>query len=324
MARPHYRFNERKLRYEATKKGFGARILAGLPAFLGGSVLAVLITLGGLYVTGNAPFKRLHLQKENQRLLKQYEKLNREFKKVDRTLAKVQKRDDSLYRTIFGAEPIPQNVRQAGVGGADRYKHLRDQPHSQLLVKAHSKLDQLKKELKVQKNSFQELMRLARQKRKFMTHVPAIRPLREDRIDHIASGFGMRFHPIYRVLKMHSGIDFTADIGTPVHVTGDGVVTRVEKDRAGYGHNVLVDHGHGFETLYAHLSEFKVKKGDKVQRGEVVGLTGNTGTSTGPHLHYEVIRDGKKVDPVNHFFSDLTPKEYRRVVNAAERAKRSL
>ena len=324
MARHRYRFNERTLRYESAPKGFWSSFFSALPSFMGGSALAVGLCFGVLFYLDQGPFEQAHLQEENQRLLEQYKELNQEFEKVNNTLQTVQKRDDSIYRTLFGVEPIPENVRRAGVGGADRYEHLREQPHSELLVKAHSKLDRLGQKLEVQKRSFQELMRTAKKKRAFMTHVPAIQPIRDDRIDRVASGYGMRFHPIYRVLKMHSGIDFTADIGTPVHATGDGKVERIERDHSGYGHNILIDHGHGFETLYAHLSDFKVREGEAVKRGQVIGETGNTGTSTGPHLHYEVIEEGRKVDPVDHFFSDLTPKEYQKVVQAAERSRRSL
>lgn len=287
-----------------------------------------MIAIGGVfglfYYAGEGPFEQAHLEAQNERLRGQFEKLNAKFEELDQTLAEIEKRDDSLYRTLFGTEPVPENIRQAGIGGAERYKHLRDHPNSELLLRTHSRLDRLKKKLKVQKNSFRELAQIAQQKKEFMTHVPAIRPIREDRIDRIASGFGRRFHPVYRILKMHEGIDFTADIGTPVHATGTGVVKRVEKDRVGYGHNVLIEHGHGFKTLYAHLSEFKVQEGEKVKRGEVIALTGNSGTSTGPHLHYEVKEDGKTVNPVNYFFSDLTPKEYARVVERAEKTRRSL
>ncbi len=324
MARHRYRFNERTLRYEPSEKSFWSRLLSALPTFISGCLITGGVILAFFYYVGEGPFAQAHLEAQNQRLQEQFEKLNERFEELDQSLAEVEKRDDSLYRTLFGTEPIPENVRQAGVGGTDRYEHLRDHPNSELLVRTHSRLERLKKKLKVQKNSFNELAKIARQKRELMTHVPAIRPIREDRIDRIASGFGRRFHPIYRILKMHEGIDFTADIGTPVHSTGDGVVKRVEKDRAGYGHNVLIDHGHGYKTLYAHLSEFDVREGEKVKRGEVIAFTGNTGTSTGPHLHYEVVEKGKKVDPVDYFFSDLTPKEYARVVEIAEETRRSL
>jgi murein DD-endopeptidase MepM/ murein hydrolase activator NlpD len=319
-----YRFDPTTLRYEPVEKGLWGRLLSALPTFLAGSAIAVSAVFATFYYLGEGPFQRAHLEEKNQALLEEYEKLNQEFQELEGTLSDIRERDDSLYRTLFGAEPIPENIRQAGIGGVDRYDHLRDRPYGELLAKTHSKLDRLRKKMEVQERSFRELTQKAHQKQEFFTHVPAIQPVREDRIDRIASGFGMRFHPIYRVLKMHAGIDFTMDVGTPVHVTGDGVVEHVERDRSGYGHNVLVDHGHGFETLYAHLSEFEVREGEKVKRGEVIGLSGNTGTSTGPHLHYEVIEDGKKVDPTDHFFSDLSPKEYRRVVKAAERNERSL
>lgn len=324
MAGRRYKFNTTTLRYEPVEKGFWARFLHALPPFIGGGGIAAALLLGLLYHFGEGPFQYGHLQEKNEKLLQRYEELNAKFQEVEGTLSEIQKRDDSIYRTLFGVEPIPDNIRQAGIGGTDRYQHLRDQPYGELLTRTHSKLDRLEKKLEVQERSFEELTEKAHEKKEFLTHVPAIRPIREDRIDHIASGFGMRFHPVYRVLKMHSGIDFTVDIGTPIHATGKGVVKRVERDRSGYGHNILIDHGHGYETLYAHLSGFKVREGAKVDRGEVIGLSGNSGTSTGPHLHYEVIEGEQKVDPVNYFFSDLTPKEYDRVVQAADRNQRSL
>lgn len=324
MAKHRYKFNERSLRYERSEKGYWERILSYLPTFIGGVLIAVGGLFGLFYYLGEGPFKQADLKERNEQLRDQFKQLNAQFNELDQTLNEVEERDDSLYRTLFGTEPIPANIRQAGVGGTDRYEHLRDRPNASLLVRTHSRLDRLAKKLKVQKNSFQEITKIAEQKREFLTHVPAIRPMRDDQIDRIASGFGRRFHPIYRILKMHEGIDFTADVGTPVHTTGDGVVKRIEQDRAGYGHNVLIDHGHGYKTLYAHLNRSKVQEGENVKRGDVIALSGNTGTSTGPHLHYEVIEKGQKVNPVDYFFGDLTPKEYARVVKVAEETRRSL
>lgn len=325
MGRERYRFDPNKLRYVRSEPGKLTRFIKSfLPSFFAGAVFSIFAALavfqyGELPLPGNE-----HLQKENQRLLERYEDLKVQLEEVDQTLARVRERDDSLYRSIYGAEPIPENVRRSGIGGTDRYKHLKGTPYSELLVHTHSKLDQLDKQLRVQEESFEELMGLAREKKDFLTHIPAIRPIRSDRVNRVASGFGKRFHPVYRIFKMHEGVDFTVDVGTPIHATGDGVVKRVEKERAGYGRNMVIDHGHGYETLYAHLNRFKVKEGQKVKRGEVIGLSGNTGTSTGPHLHYEVIRNDKKVDPVDFFFNDLDPGEYEKVVKAAERSERSL
>ncbi len=324
MARPHYRLNPHTLRYEPIQKGIWPRLRKGALYFFLALPLSAVGIFGILHLLGGSPLEFYHLRQENQRLLEQYENLNQELQNVDRMLGRIQERDDSLYRTIFGTEPIPENVRRSGIGGTDRYKHLKGSSRSDLLVQTHSKLDQVEKKIEVQKNSFQELMGLAQQKKRSLTHIPAIRPVREDRIDRVASGYGRRFHPIYRVFMMHEGIDFTLDIGTPIHATGDGVVKRLERSRAGYGRNIVIEHGNDYKTLYAHLSEFKVEKGQRVERGDVIGLSGNTGTSTGPHLHYEVIEDGEKVDPVDHFFHDLNPKEYQRLVKASERVERSL
>ncbi len=324
MSRYQYKYNPHTLRYERVEPGLLRKVLgSGVFHFAIGAMAGLLGLLYASNLFGPSSKVR-ELQREKKLLEQQYVAMNEHLEQMDQTLAMIQSRDDKIYRTILQTEPVPENVRQAGVGGVDRYKHLKGYDHSKLVVRTNQKLDQLSKQLKVQSRSFEKVMDLARDRKDLLASIPAIRPVPDDKVERLASGFGMRIHPIYKTMKMHSGVDFTSDIGTKVHATGSGVIEKIERKKKGYGMNVTIDHGHGYKTLYAHLHKFRVKVGDKVKRGEVIGEVGNTGTSTGPHLHYEVIKDDKKVDPINYFFNELSPEEYERVAEIAAHTRTSL
>ena len=230
----------------------------------------------------------------------------------------LENRDDNIYRVIFEAEPIPKSIRQAGIGGVDRYANLEGFAESKLLIETAKKLDKLKSEIYVQSKSFDEVFAMARNKEKMLASIPAIQPIRNIDMRRISSYFGYRIDPFYKVKKFHEGLDFSAPKGTPVHVTGDGRVVRVIRSNRGYGNEILVNHGFGYMTRYAHLSAFKVKKGQYVKRGQVIGLVGDTGKSTAPHLHYEVIKNHHPINPIDFFFNDLTPIEYSKMVELSK------
>ena len=227
---------------------------------------------------------------------------------------------------FFAADPIPQSIRDAGVGGSERYKKLLEEGlrQEELILSTVSKIDVLKKRMYIQTKSYDEIIALAKRKNEMLANTPAIQPIENKKLKRMASGFGMRIHPIYKVRKMHTGCDFTARTGTPIYATGDGVVKSVDKKYGGYGKKVIIDHGFGYQTLYAHMSKFNVKVGQKVKRGEVIGFVGNTGASTAPHLHYEVIYKGKKVNPVHYFFNDLDEGQYEEILELASRENQSL
>jgi len=234
-------------------------------------------------------------------------------------LSNLEERDEVLYRTIFECEPVSDAERFSGIGGVERYASLDGYDNSELIKLATRKVDELTKRLYVESKSLDEIYAIARQKTERLASMPAIMPIAKDKCK-IVSGFGYRFHPILKYRRLHSGIDLAARPGTPIYATGDGVVRvagRNPEGYSGYGVVVDIDHGFGFHTLYAHMTTTMVKEGQKVKRGEQVGTVGSTGMSTGAHLHYEVILNGKKVDPVYYFFNDLTPQEYDAVIEQA-------
>jgi len=238
-------------------------------------------------------------------------------------LDNIEVRDDAIYRTIFGTDPYPEYRRNPGVGGADRNRAFRGYDHTDEISYLTDKVSEVQRRLVAQSRSFDEVIELANTHEERLHSIPAIQPVRNDDLKKVASGWGNRFHPIYKVIKFHYGMDFSAPTGTEIFATGDGEVVKVRRSYTGYGRHIVIRHGFGYETLYAHMSKTLVKKGQNVKRGEVIGLVGNTGTSTTSHLHYEVSKDGKKVNPAHYYFNDLTPEQYEILLKNAEIAHQS-
>lgn len=257
------------------------------------------------------------LKKENKLLQTQYEVLSLRLNEALEVLSDIQHRDENFYRTIFQAESIPESVRKSGFRGTNRYEHLMSLSNPELVVATSKKMDLLSKQLYVQSNSLEELIALGKTQDDRNRCIPAIQPIANKDLKRTASGYGMRIDPIYRTPRFHSGMDFSAKIGTDIYATGDGVVTFAAR-KQGYGNCITIDHGYGYKTLYGHLSKFNARVGQKVKRGEVIGKVGNTGKSTGPHLHYEVIVRGRYDNPSKYYFMDLTPEEYDRMIEIAE------
>ena len=235
----------------------------------------------------------------------------------------LQETDDNLYRTIFGAEPVQATQRQAGIGGVNRYNELEGFNNSRLVIETAKKLDAIRKKVYVQSKSFDELIMLAREKEDMLRSIPAIIPISTKDLTRIASGFGLRIHPVYKISKFHAGMDFTAPLGTEVYVTGDGTIESVSSSKRGMGNYITINHGFGYSSIYAHLESFNVRAGQKVRRGDVIGYVGNTGMSVAPHLHYEIKLNGRNVDPVNYFFNDLSPAEYETMIEIASKTGQS-
>lgn len=244
----------------------------------------------------------------------QYEILNDRLDNLEVLMTDLEQRDNDLYRVMFEADPIPSSVRRSGFSGADRYANLYGYMNSTQVVSAKRKLDVIASQMYNQSVSYDELFELARNKSEMLAHIPAIFPLKETELKYISSYFGHRPDPIYKVDKFHSGIDFSAQMGTEVYATGDGVVSDVDKGHWGYGNVVTIDHGFGYKTRYAHLQKAAVRKGQKVKRGQLIGYIGNTGKTTGIHLHYEVRKNDVPIDPINFFYNDLTPDEYEQIL----------
>ena len=321
MPKAKYYFNTHSLKYEKVVIPWGKRILRVL-GFLATAIVFSVVIVAIAYAYLDSP-KEKQLKREISQLNLQYELLQQRFDEVGLVLSDLQHRDDNIYRVIFEAEPIPSTVREAGFGGVDRYKSLEGYESAELMVATSRKLDRLTKQLYVQSKSFDEIVELAKNKSHMLASIPAIQPVSNKDLTRMASGYGYRIHPIYKTTKMHEGMDFTAPVGTDIYAAGNGVVKVVEYDSRGYGNHVIISHGFGYETLYGHMSKIKVRPGQKLNRGDVIGVVGNTGTSTAPHLHYEVIKQGKKINPINFFYNDLTAEEYEKMIEISAQSNQS-
>lgn len=254
------------------------------------------------------------------------QQMDKEIGVLREAVASIENRDDNIYRIVLGAEPIGMSVRDAGVGGTDRYAYIEDMglPLEDKVVDLFSQVDKLKRKVYIEMKSMDEIEQLAANKEKLYAAIPAIQPVSNEQLLALASGFGMRIHPVYKVKKMHTGIDFAAPIGTPIYATADGTIAEVSVRFSGYGKMVEIDHGFGYRTRYAHMHDFVVRQGQRVKRGELIGYVGDTGLSTAPHLHYEVLMNGTQINPVHYFFNDLTPGEYEKIIELASVENQSL
>ncbi|MBL7852970.1 MAG: M23 family metallopeptidase [Cyclobacteriaceae bacterium] len=317
MAKIKYYYDTETCKYERVKTSTGDIILN----FLGIIFLTVAMAAGLLllYVNYFESPKELMLKNEVKELEYYYDNLQIEVDRLNQILADMEFRDDNIYRAVLGAEPIEKSVRDAGIGGRDRYEEIREKNilHEEIIIELTESVDRLKRKMYIETKSQDEVVELAAKKEMLLAAIPAIQPVSNKELIRLASGFGVRIHPIYRVRKMHTGIDFSANIGTPIYATADGVVEEVQINFSGYGKLVEIDHGFGYRTRYAHMHGFSVRKGQKVRRGDLIGYVGNTGLSTAPHLHYEVLINGKQVDPIHYFFNDLSPAEYEKIIELA-------
>lgn len=318
MPNVKYHFNTGTLKYDRVIVSWKKRFLVFLGWLATAVVFGVIIMVIAYNFFDSPKEKRLKRQLEETTY--QLELLKERSNQVSDVLKDIQERDNTIYRVIFEAEPIPQSIREAGYGGVDRYNKLRDFYNADLIVDVTKKIDQLSKQLYVQSKSYDEVWQLVKNKANMLSSIPAIQPVANKDLTRVASGYGWRIHPIYKTEKFHEGMDFTAPVGTEIYATGIGVVSKVENDGRGYGNNVIINHGYGYETLYGHMSRFSVRPGQKVKRGDLIGYVGNTGTSTGPHLHYEVRKNGNPVNPVNFYYNDLTPEEYTRMLEISSKA----
>ena len=321
MPRTRYKFNPESLSFDKIRLGFRDVILRFFAYFVGSVIIALIYWLI-LAVFIDSP-KEKALKREIEQLTIQYDLMNKEMDNLDKILGHLKETDDNLYRTIFEAEPIPATLREGGIGGVNRYKELEGYDNSELVVETTKKLDKLRKKIYIQSKSFDDLISMAKSKEEMLSCLPAIQPISNSDLKRTASGWGLRIHPIYKIVKFHFGMDFTAPQGTDIYVTGDGTVESVVNSKRGYGNHIIVNHGFGYKTLYAHLDRSNVRNGQKLKRGDVIGFVGNTGASLAPHLHYEVELNGVKVDPVNFYYNDLTPEEYERIVEISSRTGQS-
>lgn len=317
MARIKYYYDTESCRYERIRVSTWDIIWNSL-----GFMTLALLLAGGIvliYINYFESPEEALLRKENEELRLYYDLLSKEVEDTNNMLSNLQERDDNVYRVIMGAEPIPDEVRKAGIGGANRYKDLlgKGLEREELVIENYQRIDELKKQMYIQTKSYDEIMNMALKKEEMWASLPAIQPVAKENIKRISSGFGYRMDPILKVRRPHEGLDFSLPKGTPIYATGDGVIKSVRRSPGGYGNHIDIDHGFGYSTRYAHLSEFIVKKGQKIKRGELIGYSGNSGKSTAPHLHYEVRKDGKAQDPVHYFYKDIDAEEYEEILRLA-------
>lgn len=264
------------------------------------------------------------LQNELSKMEEQYALMQQDANRMHEVLESLRKRDVNIYRVLYESEPLPDEIWQSGYGGTNRYKDLEGFSNSDLMKDLKAKIDKLKSQMVLQSKSYDEVAKLALSKEAMLASIPAIQPVSNKDLTRIASGFGMRIDPIYRTPRMHTGLDFTAPIGTDIFCTGKGKVVAVEYNSGGYGNHVIIDHGYGYQSHYAHMSRFNCKVGQEVNRGDLIGFVGSTGKSTGPHLHYEIIYNGEKIDPVHFFYNDLTNAQYEQMLELSKNAAKTL
>ena len=308
MPKIKYHFDSKTLTFKKFKL-VRKQILLRFLAFIMVTVSSALL-LNLIYTSFYTTPKVDMLQEEQNAILAEYDILNAKINEIDQKIANIQHRDDYLYRTIFELDPIPTSVREAGFGGVNRYNEFESMENSELLINTYKKLDVLSKKLYVQTKSFDKVIEYALNKEKMLAAIPAIQPVALRDFNRISDYFGSRKDPFTGQRTMHHGMDFTGPVGADIFVTGDGVVVEVGYSFYGYGNRVTIDHGFGYKTVYAHLKDIHVEEGQKVTRGDIIGTLGNTGRSTGAHLHYEVRLNNRPVDPINYYFNDITPEEY--------------
>ncbi len=324
MSKVKYYYDSETLSYRKIepKKGrkFGLILVSILGMFLSGFLL-LLVYLNLPYV--ETP-KEKELKRELANMELQFELLNKKMEHAQVVLDEIAQRDNNLYRVYFEANPIPEEQRKAGFGGVNRYKDLEGFDNSKLIVSTSKKLDIITKQIAIQSKSLEEIAQLAEDKEKLLAAIPAIQPVRNEDLTRVASGYGYRSDPFTKARKFHYGMDFTAPRGTPVYASGDGKVTRADNSATGYGNHIRIDHGYGYVSLYAHLYKYNVRKGQKVKRGDLIGFVGSTGRSEAPHLHYEIFKDGERINPINFYYGNLTAEEFTELLKVAQQENQSL
>ncbi len=311
MIKKKYKINPETLAMEQVEHDWGYWIRQTGIYIIAGIILGILFLF--LFLTFFPSPREKQLQREKETLQSQLEVLNHQVDQMQIVMVDLQQRDDNLYRVLFGAEPIPLSIRQGTQQKIEYYENIAQMTNSQLAADLTLKVDMLAKEIYTQAKSYDEVLAMSKTQEIRMENIPAIQPVMNKDLKRVASGYGMRIDPVYHVRRFHQGMDFTAPTGTEVFATGNAKV-KFAGWKQGYGNTVILDHGFGYETLYAHLYKSLVRKGQKVRRSDIIALVGNTGKSTGPHLHYEVRLNGRPVDPRNYYFYDLSPEEYDQMI----------
>jgi|TARA_A200000113_G_scaffold45665_1_gene37100 murein DD-endopeptidase MepM/ murein hydrolase activator NlpD len=310
MSKVKYYYDPDTLSYRpiefTNKKRISNVVLFILASFVFG-LSSLLILLNSDWINTPAEISQKRAL-ENYEL--QFEILSKKLNQIEAVVENIEERDNNIYRVYFEASPIPEEQRRAGFGGVNRYKNLEGYDNSDLIINTTKRLDVLSKQTVVQSRSLDEIERLAANKAELIEAIPSIQPIKNQDLTRMASGYGYRTDPFTKKRRFHYGMDFSARKGTPIYATGNGVVKRADNRSSGYGKHIRIDHGFGYVSLYAHLSKYNVRRGQRVKRGDIIGYVGNTGRSVGPHLHYEIFKDKKKINPLNFYYGNLSQKEF--------------
>lgn len=322
MSNVKYYYDSETLSYRRIEKSKKATVQNIAGFLIASTLFAFIIVFVGSYYFESPKEKALSRELQNMEL--QYTIINEKLAEIENVLENIEKRDNTIYRLYFEANPIPEAQRKQGFGGVNRYKKFEGYNSSDLIVSAHKRLDILQKRIVIQSKSLDEIAALAKDKKNFLSKIPAIQPIRNEDLTRMASGYGYRLDPFTKIRKFHYGMDFTAPRGTPVYATGDGVVKRTDSRSAGFGRHIRIDHGYGYVSLYAHLYKYNVRPNQRVKRGDIIGFVGSSGRSQAPHLHYEIFKDGNRINPLNFYYGNLTSEEFDDLLKRASEENQSL
>jgi murein DD-endopeptidase MepM/ murein hydrolase activator NlpD len=321
MKKIKYFYNTHTLRYEKLVTPLRVKLLRIFGFLAAALVTSAIISYFAFQFIGSPAEK--YYQGQNEGLLYHYQEMETRLKTIQQQMAELEKRDNDVYRSIFEAKPIPDSARAHALEQEKEIAKVENLQGSDLINSINGTIRNLNSRIAAQKNSYKELSNLLNNKEKLLAATPAIQPVSNKDLNRIASGFGYRIDPIYKTVKLHAGLDFSAPQGTPIYATADGVVTVAGNTANGYGNHVVIDHGYGYETLYGHMVRVKASRGDHVKRGDLIGYVGSTGKSTGPHCHYEVHKNGQKLDPVYFFYNDLSPQQFDELLKRAASSNQS-
>jgi len=324
MFKTKYYYDQKTLSYRKIEISKISRIRKTLTFLISSMFFGIMVLLFLLNSTIINTPTELSQAREIANYELQFDILNKKINQLNTVLQNIEERDNNIYRVLFETNPIPYDIRRAGFGGINRYKNLDGYESSELVIETNKKIDILTKQIVIQSKSLDEIERLANEKEKLLAAIPSIQPIKNNDLTRMASGFGFRTDPFTKSRRMHKGMDFTAPRGTPIYAASDGIVTRADSRSSGYGKHIRIDHGFGYMTLYAHLSKYNVRRNQKVKKGDIIGFVGNTGRSQAPHLHYEVIKDNKRLNPINFYYGDLTPEEFEELLKIANQENQSL
>jgi murein DD-endopeptidase MepM/ murein hydrolase activator NlpD len=321
MKKIKYYYNTNTLRYEKLEVPLRVKLLR-----IFGFVAAALVTAGLIsYVAFQfigSPKEKI-LQQQNENLKDKYTDLSNQVQSIQQQMKELEKRDNDVYRAIFEATPIPDSARAKEIEIKKEIASVLSIKDNQLVSAIMTTLNNLSSRILVQKKSYDEVDELVKNKEQLLSHTPAIQPVSNKDLNRVASGYGYRIDPVYKTTKFHAGLDFSAPQGTPIYATADGTVTTSGNSGNGYGNHVIINHGYGYETLFGHMVRVKARAGQTVKRGEVIGWVGSTGKSTGPHCHYEVHKNGEKINPIYFFFNDLSPEQFDMLLKKAAASNQS-